>query len=88
MPLLKMKEHDEEKERKFTLQSQRRLTVEERFQMLFEKANQPKRIKIFEKAGHAEEVYKKYSKEFIQVTEQWFEETLNNSKPRGVDIDN
>ena len=38
MPLLKMKEHDEEKERRFTLQNQRKLTIEERFQMLFEKA--------------------------------------------------
>ena len=38
MPVLKLKEHDEEKERKFTLDCQLKMTPEERFRMLFEKA--------------------------------------------------
>lgn len=38
MPVLKLKFHDEEKERKFDLESLRILTTEERFQMMFEKA--------------------------------------------------
>lgn len=38
MPLLKIKESDEAKERKFDLECQQKMTTEERFQMLFEKA--------------------------------------------------
>lgn len=37
MPLLKMKGDDEEIERRFTLESQRKLSTEQRFQMIFEK---------------------------------------------------
>lgn len=38
MPLLKVKNHDEEKERRFTLECQRKLTIDDRFQMLLEKS--------------------------------------------------
>ena len=38
MPLLKLKDHDEEKEWRFTLQNQQKLTIEERFRMLLEKS--------------------------------------------------
>ena len=52
MPLLKLKSHDEEKERKFDLESLRKLTTEERFQMMFEKAKITR--ELLEAHGHSQ----------------------------------
>ena len=42
--MLKLKNHDEEKERRFSLENQQKLTVQERFQMLFEKSKLMKEL--------------------------------------------
>ena len=44
MSLLKLKFHDEEKERAFDLENLRKLTTAERFQMMFEKAKITKEL--------------------------------------------
>lgn len=44
--------------------------------LLYEKAQEPKMLKIFENASHAEEIYRKYPKGFLSVVEDWFSRTL------------
>ncbi len=46
---------------------------------LYGKAQQPKKIKIFEKGTHAEEIYRQFSKPFIEEIENWFSETLKDN---------
>ena len=43
---------------------------------LYDKAKEPKKIKIFEKGSHAEEIYRRFPDEFINSVKRWFEETL------------
>ncbi len=45
-------------------------------QMMFDKASEPKALKIFEKASHAEDIYRDFPAEFIQVVNEWFSKTL------------
>lgn len=43
---------------------------------LYEKAKEPKAIKLFEKGSHAEEIYRKFPNEFIETVTDWFQKTL------------
>jgi fermentation-respiration switch protein FrsA (DUF1100 family) len=45
-------------------------------EMLYKKAHEPKRLKIFDKGSHAEEIYRKFPKQFIADISDWFSETL------------
>ena len=47
---------------------------------LYEKAKEPKKIKIFEKGSHAEEIYRQFPKQFIEEIKIWFSETLKDYK--------
>lgn len=47
---------------------------------LFNKANEPKKIKIFEKAGHAEKIFDDYPNEFIEICLKWFQETIGQKE--------
>ena len=47
-------------------------------QTLFEKAQEPKRLKIIRQAGHAEKIFDAYPKEFVELCEAWFAETFKN----------
>jgi pimeloyl-ACP methyl ester carboxylesterase len=46
---------------------------------LHERAKEPKEIIIFDKGGHAEELYKKYPKKFITIVRDWFLKTLDGA---------
>ncbi len=43
---------------------------------LFEKASEPKVLKIFEGAGHAERIFDCFPDQFIAICADWFKETL------------
>jgi len=45
-------------------------------QKLYEKANQPKELVIFENATHAEQVYEKFPEKFKKVCLEWFGKTM------------
>ena len=47
-------------------------------EFLYEKAREPKKIKIFEKGSHAEEIYRQFPKQFIAEIKSWFFETLKD----------
>ena len=43
---------------------------------LYERAQEPKKIKIFERGSHAEEIYRQTPDRFIEEVRSWFFETL------------
>jgi len=43
---------------------------------LYEAAQEPKRLEIWEKGSHAQEMYRQFPKKFIGLVVDWFEETL------------
>ncbi len=43
---------------------------------LFEAANEPKEIRVFEKGSHAEDIYRRHPNEFINIAKDWFERTM------------
>jgi alpha-beta hydrolase superfamily lysophospholipase len=45
-------------------------------QRLYEKANQPKKLIIFENVAHAERLYEKFPEKFKKVCLEWFKETM------------
>lgn len=47
---------------------------------LYQNAKEPKELRIFEKASHAEDIYRDYPNEFMDLVKQWFEKTLKLSR--------
>lgn len=45
-------------------------------QQLYEKAKQPKKLIIFEKAAHAERIYQQFPEKFKEICLKWFKETM------------
>ena len=45
-------------------------------QKLYEAAKEPKKLKIFKKGSHAEDVYRKCPVDFIKAVKEWFDDTL------------
>ena len=43
---------------------------------LYERANEPKKVKIFERGSHAEEIYRQFRDPFVSEIRKWFSETL------------
>ena len=47
---------------------------------LYSKANEPKKLKIFEGGNHAEELYRQFPEEFINTVKVFFKEGANDGK--------
>jgi len=47
-------------------------------QQLYETAREPKKLKIFQRGSHAEELYRKHPRLFIQDVVEWFKATLGD----------
>ena len=48
---------------------------------LYEKAKEPKKIRIFENGSHAEEIYRRFRGEIVEEIKNWFYETLIQKEP-------